>query len=379
MPAGAFAERLIANLQPWMTEDLEAYCEALGAMFDPVLELAEEEGEQDQPGWVPPWGKLLDPALVPGKDLAFLGQFVGVAVPQGMPEIEARSLVKEEPGLERGTLQAVEKAITRVLGAEPFLLLERTDLLGGEDGYFFLIVVPFHGSNLVADPSFEYRPNGSTSAWWEDELPAVEVFEINEGWAQVGKKSLEIKAKLTSTGHGSLLHEIIGLEAETTYHLIYTYNAIELNGAKVRTNIEWLNNKAEVISSVVVEHESLGVKNISETLKSPAGTVAAQIFIGLKNTVATHSVHVYFDAISFGTTQIYTDGDQPGWQWTGTPGLSTSIYDRRVLRQEVNLVKPGGVLYEVVEVEPVVWLEATKTWEEVEESVTWENVSEGDV
>jgi Phage tail protein (Tail_P2_I) len=39
-----FGQRLAAALEPWLTEDLERYCDAIGSMFDPILELVGERG-----------------------------------------------------------------------------------------------------------------------------------------------------------------------------------------------------------------------------------------------------------------------------------------------------------------------------------------------
>jgi hypothetical protein len=62
---------------------------------------------------VPPWGKLLNPSLCPGPDLPYLAQWVGVSIPKGTPEAEARALVKAESRLERSTTAAVKAAVER--------------------------------------------------------------------------------------------------------------------------------------------------------------------------------------------------------------------------------------------------------------------------
>ncbi len=108
-----FGQRLFDRLEPWQTDDLARFCDALGVMFDPVLELAEEVGVDGEPGYIPPYGRLFDPDLCPYEALGYLGQFVGVRIPTGASETEARALVKAESGLNRGTRASAESAIQR--------------------------------------------------------------------------------------------------------------------------------------------------------------------------------------------------------------------------------------------------------------------------
>ena len=111
---GPFAVQLVAALQPWMTESLEIVCCAIGAMgFDALLELFGEEGSEGEPDWVCAWGRLLDPDLCPASALPYLGQYVGVPIPVGTPEVEARELIRAKAGTNRGTESAVEAAIER--------------------------------------------------------------------------------------------------------------------------------------------------------------------------------------------------------------------------------------------------------------------------
>jgi hypothetical protein len=120
MSEPTFLQRLIANMAPWNTgpvvagmTDLERFLAAIALMFEPVVSLAEEEGTDGQAGYVPSWGKLLDPTLCPAKLLPYLGQFVGVTIPVGASDAEARALVKAESGLARGTPASIKSAIER--------------------------------------------------------------------------------------------------------------------------------------------------------------------------------------------------------------------------------------------------------------------------
>lgn len=144
---GGFTERLIQRHEPWLTSDFEILLDAIGWMFEPTASIAEEEGEDGQPGYVPPYGVLMDPVNCPAPDLPWLGQFVGVEVPVGATESEARAFVKAESGQERGTVASVEALLGKALGTGPkgeklFVLLERTQSVAGDNAYWLTILVP---------------------------------------------------------------------------------------------------------------------------------------------------------------------------------------------------------------------------------------------
>lgn len=140
---GPFGLRLREALAVWMTEDLERLCAAIGGMgYNALLELIEEEGSEGEDGWVPAWGKLLNVELCPADNLRFLAQWVGVEVPKGAGEEEARALIREQPARLRGTAGAIETAIRRNLsGNKAFTLIERRNAEGVEDAYRFIVVV----------------------------------------------------------------------------------------------------------------------------------------------------------------------------------------------------------------------------------------------
>lgn len=112
-PTTTIGKRLVERWAPWLTEDLAFVAEAIGTMCEPLAEVIEETGYPDEAGWVPGYGKLFNPEECPGKYLPYLGNFVGVPVPVGTPEAEARALIKAESGLERGTEASVKAAIER--------------------------------------------------------------------------------------------------------------------------------------------------------------------------------------------------------------------------------------------------------------------------
>lgn len=186
-----FSERLIARLEPWMSPDLERYCRALAAMFDPILTLAEETGQDGQstPPYEPAWGKILDVNLCPPQALGWLAQFVGVSLPTTVTEEEARALIRAEGGFERGTRQSIEAAIERVLGVGThYTIEERTNLGGEEKAYWFLVIVPPGDASKALSEAIEsVKPAGLLFA----------VVEVENAWVSASLKWNEVAEGVT--------------------------------------------------------------------------------------------------------------------------------------------------------------------------------------
>lgn len=140
--ADTFAQRAMAQLDPWSTSSLIVFVTALSTMFSEVDGIVQDSGGLDgDPSYEPGWGALLDPDT--STDLGFLGNFVGVMLPSGISEADARVLVRAESGINRGTPAAIISAVKRNLsGTQAVTLFERTAADGTTpDGYHFVIVV----------------------------------------------------------------------------------------------------------------------------------------------------------------------------------------------------------------------------------------------
>ena len=187
-------ERLIKRMSTWNTgpkvagkTDLERYLEAAAKPMEAVREVAEEAGEPGHSGWVPSYGVIFNPTTCPAKWLPFLGQFVGVEVPKTATEAEARALLKEEPGLERGTRMALEGAIRKVIGnTEPFDIQERTALNGSEAAYHFNVLVKTGKASTALKEAIEaVKPGGVQFS----------LLEVENTWLQASKKWSEPTVK----------------------------------------------------------------------------------------------------------------------------------------------------------------------------------------
>jgi hypothetical protein len=92
---------------------LAIFCDAWGSMFDPVYTLVAEQGTDGDDDYVPGWGSLFDVTKCPTADLPYLGQFVGVSIPDGTDDATARALIQAEAGMHRGTPASIRSAIER--------------------------------------------------------------------------------------------------------------------------------------------------------------------------------------------------------------------------------------------------------------------------
>lgn len=149
--------------------DLERYLKAIAVMYEPFLELAEEAGSDGTTSFVPAWGTLFNPTLCPEDALSYLAQYVGVHLPMGASEFEARQLIKEHAGFERGTLKAIEGAVSRAMsGSKLFRIIERTGPTGAEEAYYFLILI-FNAGELISEATLIENVNAVIPAgiWYK--------------------------------------------------------------------------------------------------------------------------------------------------------------------------------------------------------------------
>lgn len=123
----SFADRLYDNLSPLTLDDetqdwaLARFCDALGAMFQPVEDLARDT--VDGPGW----SAVLDLTRAPASWLPWLAQFVGVTIPARLTDTdEQRAFIAHADGFNRGTPAAIRAAaISTLTGSRVLFFRER--------------------------------------------------------------------------------------------------------------------------------------------------------------------------------------------------------------------------------------------------------------
>lgn len=141
---------LLERLAPWLTPqtdptgDHATFLRAICAPGEQLFSLVWDQGDPDDADYQPGWGVLFDVDAVPLQFLPFLAQLVGVpaAALAGLGDADARSVVRQEQGQQRGTLAAVIAAAKRFLSAtQSTAILERVAADGSADAYHFLVVV----------------------------------------------------------------------------------------------------------------------------------------------------------------------------------------------------------------------------------------------
>jgi hypothetical protein len=132
---------------PWLTTALAWYLDAIGAMLSPLHDLVTDQGFDGDLGYVPGYGQIFDPVTCPTEQLGYLAQFVGVSIPAGMSDSDARALIRAEQGMQRGSPGAIIAAAQRFLTTSFVVLQERTAADGTPDAYH--AVVGFRPADLL--------------------------------------------------------------------------------------------------------------------------------------------------------------------------------------------------------------------------------------
>jgi hypothetical protein len=125
---------------------------AVASMFDQI-----ETYARDQDDGTPGWGILLDIDRCPIEALPWLAQFIGVTIPPGLTDAQARAWVKGTDGFKRGSTGAIIAATQKRLTGNKTVFLKERDaaaspVLGGAYG---LTVVTFTGE--TPDPANTLR------------------------------------------------------------------------------------------------------------------------------------------------------------------------------------------------------------------------------
>jgi hypothetical protein len=134
------AERLRERTAPLAPNDerygyAHAYlCGAMGAVLVEVAEVFDPEGD------IPPMAPLLDPDLCPGWALPWLAQLVGVALPAGISDDDARTLIHHVSGFQRGTPAALRAAAGLFLTGNKSVYFRERDANAADPPYTLEVV-----------------------------------------------------------------------------------------------------------------------------------------------------------------------------------------------------------------------------------------------
>lgn len=188
-----FAARLFEQLEPLQQLDtlghLWVFCDAFGAMFQPVEDLTSMRDDG-----LPGYADLLDIQRIPIANIGYLGQFIGMSTKPGLDESAQRAWIQDANNFERGRPSAIIAAAQRTLtGSRTVYLLERdgsawkyrvvtrtsetpnpaavlADLLGQKPGPNIMVYSNIEGADYdyIAATYASYSVIGSTFAQYQD-------------------------------------------------------------------------------------------------------------------------------------------------------------------------------------------------------------------
>lgn len=199
MPALAtrFGALLYDRMAPYAYDDpnqgyaLLAFCDAFGELFEEIFVLSQPNEDNPYelvngsyvPGVRPGWADLFDIDRCPASLLPYLGQYVGVRIPQGTSESVAREMVRQAAGIKRGSRQAMVSAGEALVGVGNVRIQERRDQTGANKPYHITVYVPDNSlpptdvlgtTTLVEDAVRKQKPAGlilhfvATSVTWNE-------------------------------------------------------------------------------------------------------------------------------------------------------------------------------------------------------------------
>ncbi len=124
-------DKLVGALEPYLTDELDNYVEAIAAMF---AELEEYVGYGDDVEGLDDWSILFDVDECPAPALPYLAQMIGEQLPTGLDEDASRQWITDQPNHHRGTVDAIFSAAKRSLtGTQLVTVIERSGGVPAED------------------------------------------------------------------------------------------------------------------------------------------------------------------------------------------------------------------------------------------------------
>jgi hypothetical protein len=187
-PTGTVASELKADLAPQLTPDLSDFFDALGAMFSPVELYALDDPNGDGNGG---WSILLDVDRTPYPDgTAYLAQWIGEKMPQGISEEDARNWIVDGPNQRRGTVVSIARAAQRSLTGDKIVqVLERTMPDGSPDP---------NGDHFTIVTYNDQTPNPEQV--WQDLLTVIPADMVCNYETEDGPKWLDIQQNYATWG-----------------------------------------------------------------------------------------------------------------------------------------------------------------------------------
>jgi len=162
-------------------EDFAAFLDAVGGMFSQVELYTDDDPFDDANG---SWSILLDPSRTPYPDgTAYLAQWVGERLPEGVDETTARYWLTDGPNQRRGTVVSIARAAQRSLtGTRLVAIFERTLSDGSTD---------VNGDHFTVYTYTSQTPDSNQV--WQDLLTVIPADMVCHYAAIAGETWLQVK------------------------------------------------------------------------------------------------------------------------------------------------------------------------------------------
>jgi hypothetical protein len=207
--------------------------------------------------------------------------------------------------------------------------------------------------NQVLNPSFEYDVAGGAPAQWSyppAQAASFATFAVSTGWASRGLQSLRIVTAALASGQSvnvrasgpdpgpgpmaSIFGWNVSRVQNGTVGVCMDYNIGNAGGGtwNVWLQIDCYDGNGITLGgrhTPTTNDSTAGVRSNQGVLAFIPGTVWFTLTLYINSTAATGVIDASFDSVGLffdpaGIVPTCTDGDTPGWQWTGIPGQSAS-------------------------------------------------------
>lgn len=385
-PLGQVLQERTEPLQPVVVDEQNGY--AHGNLCEAIMRPYQQVGELiDPPDPYEPWTPLFYVDITPDWALQWLGQVVGVRVPNTATPDEARALIKDQSQQEVGKPDAIRSAIEALItGDETVWFRERAN----GNAYALEVVILESESpiqempNLQKFPTFgkDYNATAHTgSGWYTPGHFGVITTEYSNTWKWSGPTSFHAYGNLPGPanvsmafqssyflGDGSNKPNIIPATAGEWYtgRMVYKFgNSIKQRRAAL--NVSWYNAAGAPITGWLGSEQTDLVEDAYEyqterRYQAPPGAVGMgwqpyfYVFqpapVGGGGVQIPWNVDLYMGGIDIRwlrkltqATPPYRDGSMTDWAWDGTAFESTSHFTgKSAVQTAIEAQLPAGIV-----------------------------------
>lgn len=351
----SFRDDLYERVGPWAYADpdngyaLRTLCYGLASMFAEVEDIA--IATDDLPGWAMALSVEDEDgnARTPYNLLPWLGQFVGVRIPTGTADADARVLVKRAEGLSRGTRASIVAGVQRLLIGNKSIIVKERD-----GGPYKLTVYTYQQespvtdyatiTNLVTNPNFERGTTGWATSGIGPFVGAGAT--ISRDTTEKFSRTASLKVVTTGTNTGTAHQATKTIAAGEKYTAsFWIKGAVGGERLQILLGSSGTDFAQYAAGGGTLEATTQWVRH---SVTWTAGGAAGALHLTLRESASGGAPCAFWiDNVQISqhaTAVDYIDGDTQG-TWTGTPGASSSTsISTTTIRDAILEQKPAGIV-----------------------------------